>query len=368
MSAGQGSVDEGNSAGCGATAPLPRLPCLKKDNCIVNGRYRSVFVAQENIRLYIWKHGEQNIGALTVTAAECLEAADFQLKWHSYLNALKKRFPTGMWTRERQPRSGNWHAHAAVNVGWGIKTDFPRDQVQRGFYANVDSRLRDLWRYLREKSVSHGLGRVELLPLKYDGAACARYFTKYLTKSLSSEKCYGEEKCRLFGAWGGLRFVYPRFTFLSSRITQKRKRWLADMYELPDERYLAKALESRWWFHFGKALCEVVMPEDFYKVGPPGNREFDDFCLRALEHDLAAWRGQPSRDLMERSQFNLFYDIGFHLFGRNSRQALDYAMYFMERRQRVAPTLRTAHPQRGFEFHLCDWLRSRGKGSERILR
>jgi hypothetical protein len=169
--------------------------------CIVNGRYRSIFVAQENIRLYIWKYGEQNIGALTVTAADCLEAQEFQSKWHSYLNALKKKFPTGMWTRERQPRSGNWHAHAAVNVGWDIKTDFPRDQVQRGFYANVDSRLRDLWRYLREKAASHGFGRVELLPLKYDGAACARYFTKYLAKSLGSEKCSGEEKCRLFGIW-----------------------------------------------------------------------------------------------------------------------------------------------------------------------
>src|SRR6266478_7289756 len=129
----QGSVDGVKSAGCGAVAPLPRLPCLKKDNCIVNGRYRAVFVAQENIRLYIWKFGEQNVGALTVTAAECLEASDFQEKWHSYLNALKKIFPTGMWTRERQPRSGNWHAHAAVNVGWNIKKDFPREQVEHGF-------------------------------------------------------------------------------------------------------------------------------------------------------------------------------------------------------------------------------------------
>src|SRR5258705_7019189 len=167
MSSADCLVGAGESAGCGASAPLPRLPCLKKDNCIVNGRYRSVFVAEENLRLYIWKHGEQNIGSLTVTAADCLEASDFQSKWHSYLNALKRKFPTGMWTRERQPRSGNWHAHAAVNVGWDIKSGFPRKQVQDGFYANVDARLRELWKYLREKAESHGLGRVELLPLKH---------------------------------------------------------------------------------------------------------------------------------------------------------------------------------------------------------
>ena len=354
MSTGQGSVGEVKSAGCGAPAPLPRLPCLKKDNCIVNGRYRSVFVAQENIRLYIWKSGEQNVGALTVTAVDCLEASEFQEKWHSYLNALKKIFPSGMWTRERQPRSGNWHAHGAVNVGWDIQTNFPRDQVQRRFYANVDPRLRELWKYLREKAESHGFGRVELLPLKYSGAACARYFTKYLTKALGSEKSLGEEKCRLFGVWGGVRFIRPRFTFCSSRIIQKRKRWLAEMLELPDETYLAKSLGQRWWFHFGKALCEVIMPEDFYKTGAPTDRQLDVLGLRALERDWAAWPGEPSPDMVTRSQFNLFYDIGVHLFGQNSRQALDYAMYFVERRNPVRASLKPKNPHRYLEFPIRD--------------
>ncbi|HYR22288.1 MAG TPA: hypothetical protein VEP30_05120 [Chthoniobacterales bacterium] len=318
----------------GAPAPPPRLPSLKKDNCIVNGRYRSVFVAQENIRLYIWKYGEQNVGALTVTAADCLETSEFQDKWHSYLNALKKIFPTGMWTRERQPRSGNWHAHAAVNIGWDLKTNFPREQVERRFYANVDPRLRELWRYLRDKAGSHGFGRVELLPLKYSGDACARYFTKYLTKALGSEKASGEEKCRLFSVWGGVRFVHSRFTFLSSRIIQKRKQWLAEELEYSDPSELKK-LSPHWWFHFGKALCEVIMPEDFYKIGPPGNRQFDELGLRTLQRDWATWQGEPSDDLMRRSQFNLFYDIGIRLFGRKSRQALDFAMYIMATRERV---------------------------------
>ena len=53
-----------------ASATAPALPSLKKDNCIKNGRHRSVFLAQENIRLFIWKSGVQNIGLLTVTAAD----------------------------------------------------------------------------------------------------------------------------------------------------------------------------------------------------------------------------------------------------------------------------------------------------------
>jgi hypothetical protein len=96
------------------------------------------------------------------------------------------------------------------------------------------------------------------------------------------------------------------------------------------------------------------MPEDFYKVGPTTNRQFDDLGLRALERDWAVCGIQPSEDLVQRSRFNLLHSIGVHLFGRNSRQALDYAMYFMERRQRIAPTPETAEPQRGFGFHIHD--------------
>ena len=165
-----------------AAAGGPAFPSLKKDNCIRNGRHRSVFTAQENIRLYIWKHGPEKIGFLTVTTpSECLELSAFQEKWHSYLtNVIRKTFPTGMWARERQPRSGNWHAHAVVNVGRDIWTGFPFDQVAKKFYANVDSELRKLWKHLRETAAAHGFGRTELLPLKHSGEACARYITDYL--------------------------------------------------------------------------------------------------------------------------------------------------------------------------------------------
>jgi hypothetical protein len=308
-----------------APATAPPLPSLKKDNCITNGRHRSVFVAQENIRLFIWKTGEQNVGALTVTAADCLEVRQFQEKWHSYLNALRKELPCGMWTRERQPRSGNWHAHGAVNVGWDIKSDFPRDQVAKGFYANVNPKLRALWKYLREKAGTHGFGRVELLPLKYSGAACAKYFTKYLTKAVASEKATGDERCRLFGVWGGARFVYRRFSFLSSRIVQKRKQWLAGELELHNPAELRQVLGAHWWFHFGPALLDVVMPAEFYQVGPPENRRWDEIGLRAWVHDWAAQPGPPSDDLMLRSQFNLFQNIGARLYA-NRAEALRFAI------------------------------------------
>lgn len=335
-----------------APAAGPALPSLKKDNCIRNGRHRAAFVAEENIRLYIWKRGQQNVGFLTVTTpSECLEPSEFQEKWHSYLsNVVRKTFATGMCVRERQPRSGNWHAHAVVDVGWDIRTEFPFDQVARKFYANVDPRLRKLWRHLRETAPNYGFGRIELLPLKHDGRACARYVTSYLSNTFTSEKPIGQERCRLFSVWGKTRFVFSRFTFVSSRIIQKRKQWLAEMLELPDETHLSESLGLHWWFHFGKALCEVIMPEEFYKVGPPENRHFDDLGRNALGRDWMAWPGEPSETLMHRSQFNLFYDIGIHFFGRDSGQALQFAMYFMERRQRPVSAIAPGNPQRYLGF------------------
>jgi hypothetical protein len=331
MSAAECAVESGESAGCGAQAPLPRLPSLKKNNCIVNGRYRSVFVAQENIRLYIWKFGEQNVGALTVTAADTLKSSDFQKKWHSFLNSLRKVFPTGMWVRERQPRSGNWHAHAVVNVGWDVKVNFPFEQVSRGFYANVDSRLRAIWKRLREVSESHGFGRIEVLPLKYSGDACAKYFTKYLTKAFGSDKALGEERCRLFSVWGGVRFVRSRFVFVTSRIIQKKKRWLANILELQDETCLSKALGSRWWLHAGDGLDQVIMPPDFYQVGPANNRVWDTVGLRAWQTNWTGSVSEPSIDVIRRSQFDLFYEIGIECFGTSPRQATQFASELVEK-------------------------------------
>ena len=80
------------------------------------------------------------------------------------------------------------------------------------------------------------------------------------------------------------------------------------------ETHLAKSLGPHWWFHFGQALGEVVMPADFYKVGPPDDRRFDDLGLRALEHDWAVWPGESSERLMQRSQFQFCFTISASIF------------------------------------------------------
>src|SRR5207244_547464 len=87
--------------------------------------------------------------------------------------------------------------------------------------------LRAIWKKLREKAERYAFGRTELLPIKRNGVGCAVYLTKYLGKALVSDKSEGEEKCRLFGIWGRVRFVHSQFDWVSNRINRKRKAWLA---------------------------------------------------------------------------------------------------------------------------------------------
>ena len=58
--------------------------------------------------------------------------------------------------------------------------------------------------------------------------------TKYLGKAFGSEKAEGEEKCRSFGVWGGVRFVHSQFSFVSSRILRRKKAWLARELNISD--------------------------------------------------------------------------------------------------------------------------------------
>jgi hypothetical protein len=336
VSTEQGLVDGVKSAGCGAQAPLPRLPCLKSDNCIRISRRKQLFVAQENIRLYIGKCGENNVGVLTITTpSECLTAREFQKKWHSFrTNVVKKLFATGMWVRERQQRTGNWHSHAVVDLGRDVKTGFPFDEVQRRRYLNVDPGLRDIWKQLRDKAEAYGFGRTELLPIKHSGKGCARYLTKYLSKSFVSEKIAGEERCRLFGVWGGVRFAYSQFDWVSSRVMRKRKAWLAATAGLNGVEGCRALYGPRWWFVIGEALMKVILPIEYYQAQNNGIYEWDDLGWFAYQEDLGRYPDLESESARRRQSLFEFYCEEGKVFGYSPGQAATYAMNrlgFLER-------------------------------------
>ena len=327
-----------NGPGGGASAPRPALPCLKKHNCTNSGSHWSQFIAEENIRLYIQKVGENNLGVLTLTTpSECLSAFAYQKMWHSWrTRVLKKLFPTGMWIRERQPRTGNWHSHSVVDVGWDIKTGFPFDQVGDRLYANVDPRLRKLWKTIRESAEKYGFGRTELLPLKSNGPFCARYLIKYLTKVRGSDKSEGEEKCRPFGIWGGIRFVMTPFSYTRSRILRKRKAWLAAEMGIECYASFLVVFGSRWWHHLGAALSDVVMPIEYYQVPQEnGQLGWDDLGFKAYCADIAKFPSCSVDEAMLHSWHRLFWKVGEWIYQGDEGQIRDFALHKVAQRPRV---------------------------------
>jgi len=323
-----------NRALAGAEAPAAPFPRLKEDNCNRKHSRKSRYATEMNILGYIKEHGENNVAELVVTAADCLSSKEFQKKWHSFLTGfLKKRFRSGMWTRERQSRSGNWHAHCVVNLGRDIKTGFPIAEVEAGDYRNVQPWIRDVWKELREGAARYGFGRISLLPIKKTGPAAAKYFVKYLAKAHGSVKSLGEERCRLCGTWGTKRWCSQKFSWVSSRVFRRRLSWYAREVGLEDVTEIGRLLGRDWWFRLRGPLLRVVLPLEYYQLWDFGSQSYrwDDIGFRAYCEDLNRYPGVPSDYRRERlSQFLFHSEVG-KSWGMKRSRAFAYARRMVER-------------------------------------
>jgi hypothetical protein len=324
----------GRTADAGAAAPAPPFPRLEQDKCNRRHSAKGRYSAEVNIRCYIHEHGENNVAELVVTAADCLSSKQFQQKWHSFLTGfIRKQFPSGMWTRERQPRSGNWHAHCVVNVDCDIKTGFPIAEVEAGDYRNVQPWIRRLWKELREASERYGFGRISLLPIKKSGPAAANYFVKYLAKAHGSSKSAGEERCRLFGTWGTKRWCYSKFSWVSSRVFRKRLGWCAMSLGVDNCRDIASLLGRDWWARLREPLLGVVLPVPYYQLWDwkSGCYVWDDVGFRAYCRDLVRYRNVPTDERRQRlSQFLFYFEVG-KSWKMDPRRACQFARRLLER-------------------------------------
>jgi hypothetical protein len=304
------SSAEGNQALAGAAAPAAPFPRLEEDKCNRKHSKKGRYSAEMNILGYVNEHGENNVAELVITVPDCRSSKEFQKKWHSFLTGfVRKRFASGMWTRERQPRSGNWHAHCVVSLGRDIKSGFPIAEVEVSNYRNVQPWIRALWKELREAAERYCVGRISLLPIKKTGPVAAKYFVKYLAKSHGSVKSAGEERCRLFGTWGTKRWCYSRFSWVSSRIFRKRLTWYAKQVDLEDVGTIRRLLGEDWWFRLREPLLRVVLPEQCYQVW---NRElgsyvWDEFGFQAYCEDLSRYPHVPTEYRKQRLSWFLFY-------------------------------------------------------------
>jgi hypothetical protein len=193
---------------------------------------------------------------------------------------------------------------------------FPFAEVSKRIYRGVAPELRAIWKKLREKAERYSFGRTELLPIKQNGVGCAVYLTKYLGKALVSDKSEGEEKCRLFGIWGRVRFVHSQFDWVSNRIIRKRKAWLAADSGLKSEDEFKMMFGPHWWRFLGKDLLNVIMPVEYYQVQQDGRLVFDE---------LGWWHYQSDRQkfaeigddehAIDHSRYLLYFAHGMMLYG-----------------------------------------------------
>lgn len=132
-----------------------------------------------------------HVGFFTITTKDnVIDHREFQKRWNSFRTSyLARSFWFKQWigTYERQKR-GAWHLHLLVTLPYDIRSGCDFAQFERGNYRSAPPVLRQLWRDLRGKLPLYNFGRHELLPVKSNPQAMARYVGKYVSKHLGSRK------------------------------------------------------------------------------------------------------------------------------------------------------------------------------------
>src|SRR5204863_530750 len=150
------------------------------------------------------------------------------------------------------------------------------------------------------------------------------------------------EKCRLFGTWGGARFVYSKFDWVSNRILRKRKAWLAADSGLQTEEEFLQMFGVHWWRFLGKELLNVIMPTEYYQIRRNGELVFDELGWWHHQSDLQRLDGiENEQDRITHSRFLLYCAHGMMLYS-NRVHALEYAVRRIGFESREVPAV---HPQ-----------------------
>lgn len=125
-----------------------------------------------------------HVGFFTLTTKDVTDKAEFSRRWHSMRTHYWSQSPHfGHWIScfEQQKR-GAWHLHILVILPYDIREGVNFEEFSQGRYKTASPYLRSVWRELRGACLRYGFGRHELLPVKSNAEAMARYVGKYISK------------------------------------------------------------------------------------------------------------------------------------------------------------------------------------------
>ncbi|AXH77777.1 MAG: putative phasyl DNA replicon protein arp [Microviridae sp.] len=170
------------------------LPCLSFRNNsleipqtfpqIVSTNWRKgAFLLGESVRQLSSKFGLHRLGFLTLTFSEDVQCPVEARKRLGSLsrNVIAERYPGSICVFERQ-KSGRIHFHLIVVCPVDIRTGFDFDAIAERDYRSANKALRAEWAFWRRTAKKYGFGRTELLPIRSNTEAIARYVGKYLGK------------------------------------------------------------------------------------------------------------------------------------------------------------------------------------------
>ena len=289
---------EGLPGGAGQSPAA--LPCLKDINCTIRSGKLSEYLSPYHrkalhrfIQVVEWMvrhYGLNHVGLLTLTFGvpgtgpgsretwELRQQArhlDFvQKRWHSLnTHVIAKRYPDWACVLETH-RDGVWHFHVVVvtefdnRTGTDVETltnyNLPWGVRRRKQYRNAA--LGAEWSLLRKTCCKYRFGRAELVPIRKNGEAVARYLAGYLTKTWKGLKAGSKSRLVRFSRRlsGQFTLVYSIWN-LGNLIYRTRLKMAASMLNFSGYGDFADYFGPRWHYYIGDIIAGIPIPFKFEK-------------------------------------------------------------------------------------------------------
>lgn len=202
-----------------------------------------------------------HVGFLTITFADNVtDPKEAYNRFRSFNTHYLKPSPDyGEWiaVKERQKR-GAWHYHLLIQTTHDIRTGINFEELAQGKYSSANQNLKSLWKSNRDNFPKYRLGRSELLPIRTNEDAVARYLGKYISKHLGCRTAQDR----------GVRLVnYSRnWSKNSSRFswnTEGSKEWrrklqiFANMHGCPTLYALKMKLGPNWAYWYSDVIYRI---------------------------------------------------------------------------------------------------------------
>lgn len=273
-------VTDTDSAGAerGEAAPALALPCLSSNNCtkdekinILTGAHkRTAFMVAFEIECLVKEFGIEHIGFLTFTFKDHVtDLREAQKRFRSLrAHVIVKRYQRaiGVWERHA---SGRIHFHLVVVLDKDIRSGADFAAFKRKDYRSANSALRAEWAFWRETCPKYRFGRHELMPVKSNAEAIARYVGKYISKHVTQRlpEDKGARVVRFIGYKPGMRRACCRFSWNTDNgwLWRHKTAMFAGRHGLTDIEQMKKFFGSRWAYRLqkriiGEYLEGVVFP------------------------------------------------------------------------------------------------------------